>query len=169
MKALIPILLALFALGCDSSPAPKVAAASSRVRAARRAYDGAPPVIPHPPLSGTCTTCHAATAAEVPGIGLAPANPHLKTPGLCDKSRCRQCHVFATTGDLLQASAFIGLTSAGRKGDRLHPLAPPTMPHRLFMHEDCLSCHSGAAARSEIRCTHPDRVRCLQCHVPSQQ
>jgi nitrate reductase (cytochrome), electron transfer subunit len=169
MRFPICFLAAVSLLGCDSSPAPKpVVAAASKVRAARRAYDGAPPVIPHPHLSGTCTTCHGSAAVEVPGVGLAPPNPHLKTPGLSEKSRCRQCHVFTATDNLLQASAFSGLPAFGRKGDRLHPLAPPTMPHPLFMHEDCLSCHSGAAARPEILCTHPERIRCLQCHVPNR-
>jgi hypothetical protein len=99
MRFPICFLAAVSLLCCDSSPAPKpVVAAASKVRAARRAYDGAPPVIPHPPLSGTCTTCHGSAAVEVPGVGLAPPNPHLKTPGLSEKSRCRQCHVFTATG-----------------------------------------------------------------------
>ena len=31
---------------------------------------------------------------------------------------------------------------------------------------NCVACHSGPAAREEIRTTHPERVRCNQCHVP---
>lgn len=136
-----------------------------QVRAARRAYDGAPPVIPHAPLGGACVNCHAASAREVPGVGLAPPNPHLKTAGLSDASRCRQCHVFATTQEVLVASTFEGLDQQPRRGDRLFLGAPPVIPHHIFMREDCLSCHSGQAVREEIRCTHPERIRCLQCHA----
>ena len=30
---------------------------------------------------------------------------------------------------------------------------------------DCLARHAGPSARQEIRCTHPDRTNCLQCHA----
>ena len=49
--------------------------------------------------------------------------------------------------------------------DPLNPLAPPVMPHSAFMRENCLACHSGPAAREEIRTPHPERPRCGQCHV----
>jgi hypothetical protein len=34
------------------------------------------------------------------------------------------------------------------------------------MRENCAACHTGPAAREEIRTTHPERIRCRQCHVP---
>jgi cytochrome c-type protein NapB len=136
-----------------------------QVRAARRAYDGAPPVIPHPPLGSACTNCHTETPREFPGVGIAPPNPHLKTAGLSEASRCRQCHVFAVTGELFATNSFEGLEQKPRRGNRLYPHAPPVMPHHVFMREDCLSCHSGPGVRQEIRCTHPDRINCVQCHV----
>jgi cytochrome c-type protein NapB len=34
------------------------------------------------------------------------------------------------------------------------------------MRENCAACHSGPGARAEIITTHPERVRCRQCHVP---
>jgi cytochrome c-type protein NapB len=135
-----------------------------QVRAARRAYDGAPPVIPHPPLGGTCTDCHASTARDLPGVGIAPPNPHLDTPGM-SAARCRQCHVFRQTEELFVPTAFEGLKQVPRKGGRMYADAPPVIPHHLFMRENCNACHSGPAAREEIRCSHPDRVRCLQCHA----
>ena len=102
------------------------------VRAQRRAYDGAPPVIPHKDFS----------------------------------VQCMNCHVFQNTDDVFVASTFEGMQQDLRHGDRLHPLAPPVMPHRVFMRENCRACHSGPAAREEIRCSHPERPRCLQCHLP---
>lgn len=136
-----------------------------QLRAVRRAYDGAPPVIPHPPLGGACTNCHADTPREVPGIGTAPPNPHLKTPGLGEACRCRQCHVFAVTPELYVTNTFEGIQQKPRGGDRLYTHAPPVIPHHVFLREDCLACHAGLGARQEIRCTHPDRINCLQCHA----
>ena len=61
---------------------------------------------------------------------------------------------------------FVGLEQDLRRGPRLNPLAPPTIPHKTFMRENCTACHSGTAAREEIRTPHPERQRCRQCHVP---
>lgn len=139
----------------------------SDLRAERRAFDGAPPVIPHPPLGGTCTQCHAEQARNLPGVGIAPPNPHLQTPGLSVAARCQQCHVFKTTDSVLVASTFQPLKQVHRRGTRLYPGAPPTVPHPLFMREDCNACHDGPTARPEIRCSHPERRHCLQCHARS--
>jgi cytochrome c-type protein NapB len=73
--------------------------------------------------------------------------------------------VFRTTADLFVASEFVGLKQNLRVGGRLNPISPPTIPHQIFMRENCLACHSGPAAREEIRTAHPDRVRCRQCHL----
>jgi cytochrome c-type protein NapB len=137
----------------------------SLVRAERRAYDGAPPVIPHKPLGGSCTTCHNSTAREVPSVGIAPPNPHRHTPGLSDSANCRQCHVFQTRTDTWVASDFQPFPQDLRRGDRLFAQAPPVLPHRVFMREDCAACHTGEASRPEIRCTHSERLNCVQCHV----
>lgn len=139
--------------------------ASLAARAERRAFPGAPPVIPHPPQSSDCVACHAETAREVPRLGIAPGNPHLKTAGMSAASRCRQCHVFQVASDLFAASEFPENRRAMRKGGRAHIQAPPTIPHALFMREDCQSCHNGAAAPSEIRCSHAERMNCRQCHA----
>lgn len=152
--------------GCQRPTArPATLLTPATVRAERRAYDGAPPVIPHAPLGPSCTTCHAATAREVPGIGFAPPNPHLKTPGIGDQARCQQCHVFQATKQQLVTNDFRPWPQQLRKGERLYPHAPPVTPHRHFMREDCTACHAGMAARPEILCTHPERVNCLQCHA----
>jgi cytochrome c-type protein NapB len=142
-----------------------ITAKTMELRAARRAYDGAPPVIPHPPLGAACQTCHTNEAREVPGVGLALPNPHLKTVGLGDHARCQQCHVFQTVTTELVANRFAPLTQSLRAGERLYSGAPPVIPHHVFMREDCNACHAGAAARPEIRCSHPERLNCMQCHA----
>jgi hypothetical protein len=165
----------LAAAGCaqkqpgDSSSAANVTPTSSIERSNRRAYDGAPPVIPHPRLGASCIECHTATGKSVPDRGYAPANPHALTTGLSHTANCRQCHVFRASEELFQPSEFTGLSQSLHPGDRLYEHAPPVMPHSVFMRENCVACHSGPSARPEIRCSHPERARCTQCHVPQQQ
>jgi cytochrome c-type protein NapB len=139
---------------------------SAAVRALRRAYDGAPPVVPHPDFGASCVVCHTVTGIAVQNVGFAPPMPHGATPGLSMASACRQCHVFRQSDSEFVASTFVGLAQDLRRGDRMYPGAPPVLPHGLFMREDCAACHSGPAAREEIRCRHPERTSCVQCHVP---
>jgi cytochrome c-type protein NapB len=140
---------------------------NAMLRAGRRAYDGAPPVIPHPSFNMSCIGCHTDQGIFVPEVGFAPATPHLETPGLSRTSNCRQCHVFRETEVVLVDSDFQGRTQDLRRGPRMYPHAPPVIPHSIFMREACAACHSGPAVREELRCSHPERLRCAQCHVPS--
>ena len=134
-------------------------------RATRRAYDGAPPVIGHEDFGIECVGCHDDQGVEVPEVGFAPPMPHAETAGLAESSRCRQCHVFRVTDAVFVASTFEGLSQDLRHGARQHGNAPPTIPHKVFMRENCAACHTGPAAREEIRTSHPERTRCRQCHV----
>jgi cytochrome c-type protein NapB len=99
-------------------------------------------------------------------MGFAPANPHLETRRDGGTTNCRQCHVHTTSSGVLVASRFSGLPQTIRRGGRLYPGAPPVIPHFVAMRENCLACHSGPAARPEIRTSHPERANCTQCHVP---
>ena len=140
---------------------------TASVRAQRRAYDGAPPVIPHQNFGMSCTQCHTERGMAVPDVGFAPPSPHEQTAGLSAMSNCKQCHVFATTSEEFVENDFVGLAQDMRSGRRLNDYAPPVLPHRVFMRENCAACHTGPAAREDIRCTHPERTRCQQCHVPA--
>lgn len=173
MRRVVPLLLLAAVLaGCGGErsgvPVPgregalKTAAA---VRAERRLFDGAPPVIPHPNQGMACIACHNREGMAVDGLGFAPPSPHEETPGLSALSHCQQCHVFASTAAPRVANRFAGLRQDLRRGRRLHPLAPPVIPHRVFMRENCQACHSGPAAREEIHTSHPERSHCQQCHV----
>ena len=159
-------------VGCgDSGPdvpvpdRPDALKSAPAVRALRRLYDGAPPVIPHRPMGMTCTQCHSERGMDVADVGFAPPMPHELTAGLSAMSRCMQCHVYRTTDASFVATRFEGLRQNLRKGRRLTDLSPPVLPHPVFMRENCIACHSGPAAREEIRTPHPERTRCLQCHV----
>lgn len=181
MKALMRWMPALLVFGlltliaCQEAATDKVAVpgqegrekTAASYRALRRAYDGAPPVIPHQNFGADCMSCHNRHGLEVEGVGFAPPMPHQVTAGLSDISRCVQCHVFVETDEEFKENEFVGLQQDLRSGDRLHAMAPPVMPHAVQMRENCLACHTGPAAREEIRTSHPERERCQQCHVPS--
>ncbi len=138
-------------------------------RAVRRAYDGAPPVIPHQNVGADCTRCHNREGLEVPGLGFSPPSPHAKTAGLSDLARCRQCHVFRVTGEVFKQSEFVGMPQNLRRGARLYASAPPVIPHDVWMRENCAACHTGKAARESIRTSHPERTRCRQCHLEQKR
>lgn len=172
--SLIGVVLLLSACGggepdnkVDVPGKPGAMKTSATARAERRAYDGAPPVIPHQDFGVACLSCHK-NGMAVPDVGYAPPVPHdnVESPGAM--SRCRQCHVFAQTTEVFRESEFVGFAQDLRKGSRQHEFAPPVMPHQLLLRENCTACHTGPAAREEIRCTHPDRGRCLQCHLPAK-
>ncbi|MGQ0613379.1 MAG: hypothetical protein ACT4PV_06550 [Planctomycetaceae bacterium] len=174
MRGAGALLVCLLAAGCgEPRLGPSVAVpgragavkTSAADRAERRAYDGAPPVIPHENFGMGCVNCHSKEGLHLPDIGFAPPMPHEVTPGLSALSRCTQCHVFRETRELFRENGFLGLRQDLRRGRRLHLLAPPVMPHPLFMRENCSACHDGPAAREEVRCSHPERARCQQCHV----
>ncbi len=139
---------------------------TASVRAERRAYDGAPPTIPHESFGAACMGCHDERGQAVRDVGFAPASPHDNTSKAGGTVRCRQCHVFRTTDDLFVASEYEGLPQDLAAGDRATAGAPPRIPHRILMRENCVACHDGPGAREEARTTHPERSRCRQCHVP---
>jgi len=167
------LLMGLTACGSDKAAVPGREGGEktiAKVRAERRLYDGAPPVIPHQPMGAACVTCHNEAGMNVPGLGFAPPSPHGETLGMKNQAagglaRCQQCHVFQQIETPWVPSTFVGLRQDLRRGSRLYDGAPPVIPHKTFMRENCLACHSGPAAREEIRTSHPERTRCLQCHV----
>jgi cytochrome c-type protein NapB len=153
--------------GGDTVPVPDRDGALKSVasaRAERRAYDGAPPTIPHANF-GLCTACHNAQGQAVDGVGFAPASPHGDGPDAGGTTRCNQCHVFVTTDGEFVESEFVGLAQDLRPGGRATAGAPPTIPHRVLMRQNCQACHTGPGAREEVRTSHPERTRCRQCHV----
>ena len=140
-------------------------------RATSRAYEGAPPTIPHPVGQGSakeCVVCHK-NGAQI-GTAVAPPIPHEAY------TVCTQCHV-PQSGPLpattppsyseLAASEFVGHREAPYPY-RAWEGAPPQQPHQTFMREDCSSCH-GANGQPGLQTSHPERQSCQQCHAPSAQ
>lgn len=148
-------------------PAAREAATSAR--AARRAYDGAPPTIPHAVGQmdvPNCMTCHAQ--------GMRIRGHHASVISHTYATSCVQCHVVnerpmpgaALDGDLSQDNSFVGRPAPGR-GERAWPVAPPTIPHTTWMRQNCASCHG--ALSTGLRTSHPWRQSCTQCHAPSAE
>jgi len=137
-------------------------------RAERRAYDGAPPVIPHPVRqrsASECAACHEEGLRV--GSHQAPAFPH------ASYQVCVQCHAMAEPNAPFSdgiadpravPNSFAGL-AAPTEGPRWS-VAAPTIPHKTHMRERCDSCH-GVSGRDAIRSTHPWRQNCEQCHAPN--
>lgn len=181
LRRMCAVAVAAALCGCGSEPPPADAPARSRslregkaagwseARARRRAYDGAPPVIPHMPMGANCTSCHSQTGIQFGEMGFAPPMPHTvsQNPGMF--ARCEQCHVYVDDASVFAENDFAGLRQDLRKGRRATDYSPPVLPHPVFMRENCAACHTGPAAREEIRCTHPERIRCRQCHVPVEE
>jgi cytochrome c-type protein NapB len=139
-------------------------------RQSRRAFDGAPPVVPHPiPQDSTaaCLACH--------GNGMAIKDRVAPKISHAHYGSCTQCHVPAQTGPritseptllaALSDNVFSGAV-APTKGERAWAGAPPTIPHSTLMRSDCNSCH-GLTGLYGLRTPHPDRQNCVQCHAPN--
>jgi nitrate reductase (cytochrome), electron transfer subunit len=135
-------------------------------RRSRRAYAGAPPVVPHPIQereAAACLACHS-SGAVVGGI-IAPMMSHESY------TMCVQCHApsreeapeVLTRGDVGAENMFVGVLDEMR-GETAWEGAPPTIPHATFMRQQCNSCHGPHGAHG-LRTPHSDRASCTQCHV----
>lgn len=152
-----------------ASEAERTAAVESRT--SLRAYDGAPPVIPHgidTLSSGSCLSCHGQDGNLVIG-GKRPAE--ISHPWV---TNCTSCHVpkdglreitEPAADRLTVENLFVGKRSAG-PGPRAYGTAPPTTPHPVWMRQNCMACH-GPGREQAIRTSHPERENCLQCHAPN--
>lgn len=138
-------------------------------RQARRAYDGAPPVIPHPidqQHTAACLACHQ-NGKQIGELYATKISHPVYT-------NCTQCHVeqqiqAASTlrKPILAQSQFIGW-SYPSIGTRAWIGAPPTIPHPTLMRDNCVSCH-GNNGSAPLRTSHPWRTQCAQCHAPEAQ
>jgi nitrate reductase cytochrome c-type subunit len=130
----------------------------------RRAYAGAPPVIPHPVvndgvINDDCLSCHQDGGFVPEQNCYTPITPHP------EMGNCRQCHVAQTTEQLFVDTEW-KQPDLPKRGRQALPGGPLQMPHTLHFHDNCLACHTGPHAVVEIRTSHPERENCTQCHVP---
>lgn len=148
----------------EISISPKAKSFALMRRESNRAFNGAPPTIPHPvdqKSSAACMACHEK------GI----RTESLRIPRMSHQflENCTQCHVESNPrhmpAELFGENEFVGL-AAPTEGPRAFAGAPPMTPHSTWMRSDCMSCH-GFAGDHGIRTTHPWRRNCQQCHAPS--
>lgn len=132
-----------------------------------RAYDGAPPAVPHAVQQDgllACAACH----AEGLRVGAKPI-PQISH---ANYTLCTQCHVpkeaplppeaerlAQSVGD----SRFVGHWTAPY-GRRAWAGAPPATPHSTWMRDNCSACHGGSATLG-LASSHPWRSSCVQCHA----
>lgn len=145
---------------------PRLKRESLEARSQRRAYNGAPPVIPHAAnqlSNDTCLVCHGQGFRLENRAARQLPHPYLEN--------CMQCHAppapaIFEPGDPADNS-FQGV-AAPFEGERAWPGAPPVIPHSTWMREDCLACH-GQQGWAGMQTTHANRQNCLQCHAPSSK
>ncbi|MBS3993674.1 MAG: nitrate reductase cytochrome c-type subunit [Bacteroidetes bacterium] len=131
-----------------------------------RAYEGAPPTVPHE-VEGTqiggkaCLKCHETGGYVDKFKANAPIVPH---PNF---ENCIQCHVPVNTKNEFKDSNWELVTnkSSSEITNQALLTSPPVIPHTITKTDDCLSCHSGLGIK-KVRVTHPERTNCRQCHVP---
>lgn len=155
-----------------ANPVPVADKLASRVRAtesraALRAFEGAPPVIPHATAGlniQTCRACHAQGLRAGDKVARMASHAYL--------TNCTQCHVEAAgegpSGVWTVENVFAGLRSSGYGGTRAWAGAPPVIPHTTFMRTNCISCH-GEHGYDGWRPDHLSRTNCVQCHAPAAE
>ncbi len=133
-----------------------------------RQYPGSPPRIPHKvdlTFSGNetdCLSCHEKGGFS-PELGkFAPVTPHP------ENTLCYQCHSPVATEELFVETKWESIIPP-RLGRSFISSSPPPVPHSLQLRENCIACHTGPAAVTEIRITHAARGDCRQCHAVAVQ
>lgn len=141
----------------------------ARKRAENRAYGGAPPRVPHPIQQRgdlACAACHQ-TGVRISGTaGSGMSHAFM--------ANCTQCHV-ADSPDLPFAAeapstvstvnTFSGMPEE-RRGPRAYAGAPPRIPHRTDMRDNCTGCHGENGRPGPM--SHDYLPSCRQCHAASE-
>jgi cytochrome c-type protein NapB len=131
---------------------------------ALRQYPGSPPQIPHEvdmSFSGNetdCLSCHEKGGFSPEFGKFVPVTPHP------ENLLCYQCHAKVETTELFVATDWQSINPP-RLGQSSLSSSPPPVPHSLQLRENCIACHTGPAAVTEIRITHAARGDCRQCHA----
>ena len=138
-------------------------------RSANRAYGGAPPTVPHPIQQRgelACAACHTDGVRVEGRSGPAMSHGYLEN--------CTQCHAASSPklpfgaeppSTVSTENHFVGRPEA-TEGPRAYAGAPPRIPHRTEMREDCASCHGQNGRPGPM--SHEYMPNCTQCHAASE-
>lgn len=156
--------VALTAYGDNPRPGAKVRTLEEYY--SRRAYPGAPPIIPHEVaddgvMAADCLSCHK-DGGFVPEY-----NAYTPITGHPEYENCRQCHVPQTVETLFVQTEW-QVPEPAKRGRQAIPGGPLQIPHSLHFRANCKVCHVGPQTVVEIRSSHPERENCQQCHVPQE-
>jgi len=148
----------------ESVPRPGAKVRTLHEFYSRRAYAGAPPIIPHAVendgvINDSCLSCHQDGGYVPEYNAYTPVTPHP------EMGNCRQCHVEQVVEGLFAGGTEWTQPNLPKRGQQSIPGGPLQIPHTLQFRENCLACHAGPQAVVEIRSSHPERENCLQCHV----
>ncbi len=125
-------------------------------RAERRAFEGAPPTIPHDTgalvANAQCMNCHAVGTQ----YGVNVLHPEL--------TNCEQCHVMVKTDKLFVTSDFEPLLTREVEAPS-NPMGPPYIPHRVQDRASCNICHTDPGAPQALKPLHGDVGNCTMCHL----
>lgn len=136
-----------------------------------RAYEGAPPAIPHPVLkSGAhyCLNCHSkGTVFEKDAEILGTKNAVAKISPHPTWVNCLQCHVPQNDVALFHKNKFKTFRLAHVKKETIagEEPVPPQMPHHMQNRENCVVCHLSKTADPSIIPKHGMRESCEACHM----
>ncbi len=179
--------LAMLAIGDPATPRRNANPRTLHTFRVRRAYPGAPPIVPHgltllEARTNACNNCHARGGYSPRFGAYVPVTPHP------EMGSCLQCHAAddATVGVTLPTYDPNTICRQCHDPDALRPARmpmgwqvapwprpvartgngpPPTIPHDLHLRSNCVACHAGPGAVAELRTDHPARSNCRQCHV----
>ena len=133
-----------------------------------RQYPGSPPYIPHQvdlsfsPSEPGCLSCHGKGGFSQEHGAFAPVTPHP------EYTLCSQCHAQVRTEGIFVESDWKSVAPP-RLGLSSLSSSPPAIPHELQLRENCIACHTGPGAVTEIRVDHAARGDCRQCHAAVPQ
>ncbi|MDH4200056.1 MAG: nitrate reductase cytochrome c-type subunit [Spirochaetia bacterium] len=140
-------------------------------RAKSRAYEGAPPVIPHfITKSGTryCLSCHGkGIVFEREARVMNQKNALSKITPHPTWVNCLQCHVIQNDVRLFHKNKFktFRLAHPEKIAKTGEEVAPPLRPHQEENRENCVVCHLSKTADSSIIPKHGMMEGCEACHM----
>ncbi|MES0491687.1 MAG: nitrate reductase cytochrome c-type subunit [Leptospirales bacterium] len=144
-----------------------------------RAYDGAPPQVPHSTTQTAyrrCLVCHekgfTLKNEQTEGIADRVVGPIVPHPTWLN---CVQCHVPQNTDEQFVENTFEPFRITSKKAPvdpSVDPAEnagpPPRMPHAKQNRENCKVCHASETGSLAIKSPHGEREGCEYCHVESE-
>ncbi|MFB6264069.1 MAG: hypothetical protein ABEL76_10665 [Bradymonadaceae bacterium] len=135
-------------------------------RSHNRAYDGAPPTVPHPVRQRSPEAC---AACHQKGVRVGERDgPPMSHDFMVN---CIQCHTSSSPDRPFGSEPPPTVTTRNRfegrdapdRGPRAYAGAPPRIPHRTQLRSKCSSCHGKFGRPGPPG--HGPKAACRQCHA----